>query len=651
MKKRLAAIVLTIISLFSLSAPALAAVSYMPDVTAEMSKADYWAAKAADADRVLMTREAIAAQNAAAIATEGTKMVDLKELAVTFDGIARNKSILASSEADAKGYLGSIYMPNGKLADWNYFQRIVANCRDPRAKKEQSVRYGIVVNRTVQTAFPTANILTDEAGDFDFDYNALTGVRVNEPAVIYTTSADGKFYLTQLSCCSGWLPAEDVAICESREQWLEAWEIPEDEALVVCGNKVYTDTSNSFPDISRRMLTQGTVLRSVDPSAVKGLVGARSAYHNHIVELPVRDAKGGYQKALALLPETADVSEGYLPLTQRNILRLAMNSLGDAYGWGGMMNVDDCSGLIRSIYACFGLEMGRNGNWQWAMPVAKLDMANMATEEKCAILDDLPIGTELGFPGHVMLYLGKDKGKYYVYSTVGSIADPASETTKRLQTRDVMICTLDTRRTNGHTWMQDLYRAFVPYIGAEKAAQLPGFAWYHDAVAYCLKNGLFTVKDGGVLGVNEAVTRGELANALWKMAGKPETEGTLAYTDVTEESDFASAIRWASQQGIMTGYRAELFGVNNYVTREQFAAVLWRYAKEQGKNVTEHCAELSAFRDAKSVHGFALEALSFACGNGIMNGTKDGKLDPRGGCTHAEAAVMLYRYSALAAEG
>ena len=650
-KKQWMTMLSALVLLLSLSVPAFAAVSYMPDVTAEMSKADYWAAKSADADHMLMTREEIIAQNAATATAEGTMVVDLKELAATFDGIAQNKSILASSEADAKGYLGRIYAPNGKIADWNYFQRIVANCRDPRAKKEQSIRYGIVVNRTVLTAFPTANILTDEAGDLDFDYNALTGARVNEPAVIYTTSMDGRFYLARLSCCSGWLPAEDVAICESREQWLDAWDIAEDEALVVCGNKVYTDTSNSFTDISRRMLTQGTVLRSVDPSTVEGLVGGRSAYHNHIVELPVRDEKGGYQKALALLPETADVSEGYLPLTQRNILRLAMNSLGDAYGWGGMMNVDDCSGLIRSIYACFGLEMGRNGNWQWAMPVAKLDMANMAAEEKCAILDQLPIGTELGFPGHVMLYLGKENGSYYVYSTVGSIADPSDENNKRLQTRDVMICTLDTRRTNGHTWMQDLYRAFVPYIGAEDSEQLPDYKWYHEGVAYALKNGILSAGAGGYVGVNEALRRGELASALWKLAGKPEAEGKLGYTDVTGENAYASAILWTSQQGIMAGYSAERFGANDPVTRQQFAAVLWRYAAAQGRDVTEHRTELLQFRDAKAVPNYACEALSWACGEGIMRGTKEGMLKPRGGCTRAEAAVMLYRYSALAAEG
>ena len=649
MKKRMLTLLLALTLLLSLSSPAFAAVSYMPDVTAEMSQADYWAEKTEAPDRVLMTREEILAQNVATAATEGTMVVDLRTLDTTFDGIARNQSILASSEADAKSYLGTIYAENGKLADWSWFQRIVANCRDPRAKKEQSVRYGIVVNRTVMTAFPTAKILTDEAGDLDFDYNALTGARVNEPAVIYTTSMDGKFYLARMSCCSGWLPAEDVAICESREQWLDGWDIPESEVMVVCGNKVYTDTSNSFGDISRRMLTQGTVLRSVDPASVDGLVGGRSAYHNHIVELPVRDEKGNYQKALALLPETADVSEGYLPLTQRNILRLAMNSLGDAYGWGGMMNVDDCSGLIRSIYACFGMELGRNGNWQWAMPVGKLDMANMSSEEKCAILDRLPVGTELGFPGHVMLYLGRENGKYYVYSTVGSIAAPADAGNKRLQTRDVMICTLDTRRTNGHTWLQDLYRAFVPYISAEQSDRLPAFSWYHEGVAYCLKKGIFSVGTGGCLGVSETVTRGELANALWKMADKPAAEGELNYVDVTDGNAYASAIRWASGQGIMTGYSRECFGVNDYVTRQQFAAVLRRFATVQSVDVTKS-ADLSKYRDAKTVGDFAKEALAWACGNGIVGGTKDGKLNPRGGCTRAEAAVMLYRYSILKGE-
>ena len=185
--------------------------------------------------------------------------------------------------------------------------------------------------------------------------------------LIYTTSRDGKYYLARSRDCSGWIPAEDVALCQNREEWLSAWDIPADKVLVVYGNKEYTDASNSAPDTARRMLTQGTTLELVTGLVSDQLVNNRYPYHNYVVYLPVRREDGSYEKQMALLPETAKVSVGYLPLTMENIAVVALNNLGDAYGWGGMMDVEDCSGLVRTIYSCFGLDIGRNGNWQWNM--------------------------------------------------------------------------------------------------------------------------------------------------------------------------------------------------------------------------------------------------------------------------------------------
>ena len=647
--KRILSVVLTLGILLSLSAEAFAAVSYMPDVTPEMSDADFWASLSNDPDAVMMTREEIKAQNADTALASGTSVMDLKTAAETFDGVARNKAIQSSATADAEYYFGWTYGPDGKKSDWKYYQKMIDNCADPNARKEQKTRYGICVNRTVLQVFPSDNPIWDNPADSDFDYQALSGIRVNEPILIYTTSKDGKYYLARISCCSGWVKASDVAICKDKEEWLDAWDIADDEVLVVTGNKVYTDTSNTHPEVSKRMLSLGTKLRCVDPATVTGLVNNRSPYHNYIVELPVRAKDGSYQKSLALIPETADVSEGYLPLTQRNVVKIAMANLGDAYGWGGMMDVEDCSSLVRLIYECFGLDVARNGNWQWLMNVAKIDMANMSTEEKCLILDKLPLGTALSFSGHEMMYLGKVDGKYYVYSTASKIADPADES-KTLRTRGVMINTLDTKRANGHTWMQDLYRAFVLGYGDASGQdyKMPQYAWYHDGVAFCLKNDIMSGK-GGYFGVNDAVTRADTALAIWTLAGKPGKGSTeMTFADVSADDPAAPAIAFLSSLGVMQGYSEETFAPQDTLTREQLCMVIGRFISVQDIYLgAVSLDDLSSYRDRAKVSADAKVAMSWMVGSGLLSGGTGNRLAPKEIITRAQLATILLRYDHL----
>ena len=638
---RLLTILLVLCLLVPLAVPGFAAVSYMPDVTPAMSEAGYWAALSQDADRVLMTPEEIKARNLAAVEATGTMLIDMKSAPETFDGVERNQAIAASAKADAEYYCGWIYDGSGKIADWSFFQKMIDNCTDPRVSREQRMRFGIAVERTTLMCFPTDEHLHDDPADPDFEYNAVSAVNVNEPLWIYTTSRDGRFYLARSICCSGWVRAEDVALCKDRDEWIAAWDIPDSEVLVITGGSVHTGVSNFCPEASERKLTVGTKLRSVEPASVEGLINNRSAYHNYIVELPARDETGVYQKVLALIPETADVHEGYLPLTRRNIAAVMLNNLGDAYGWGGMMDVEDCSGLVRQVYACFGLDIARNTTWQCNMPAPKVDMQDMSVEEKCRILDALPLGTVLTFNGHEMMYLGQKDGKYYVVSTVSSLMNPA-DTSKRLRARDVMINTLDVRRANGRTWMQEIYQATL--MACPDGYALPETEWYHDAVAFCLKNELLTEKTDGYFGVNDAVTRAEAADALWRMAGKPETEAELSFDDVSEENKYAAAIRWAAESGVMLGYGDGAFGAADPLTREQTAVILYRFARQQGAELPAGNAEtMKAFPDRTSVSTFALEAIQWACAAGILRGS-DGMLLPQSGLTRVQLAAVLQQY-------
>ena len=617
-KKRIG-ILLTLLLLFSAAQPAMAAgVTYMPDVTAEMSSASCWADLHEDADKVILTQDEINALNQNTALASGTMIIDLKNAAETFDGIARNEAVRASAAADAKYYYGWTYQSNGKKADWAYYEKMIENCIDPNATEVRQVRYGIAVNRTVLQVFPSSNQILDDPNDLDFDYQALSGIRVNEPMLIYNTSADGKYYMARIASCSGWVPVQDVALCADKAEWLSAWDIPSSEMLVIYDNYAYTASSNVNPATARRLLTQGTRLELITDLKPDQLINNRSSYHNYAVYLPVRQKDGSYTKQAALIPETVDASIGYLPLTKRNIAMAAMNHLGDAYGWGGMLNVDDCTGMIRTIYSCFGLEVARNGNWQWNMNIEKIDMSSMSLEEKCHVLDQLPFGTALSFPGHQMLYLGKTDGKYYVLSTVSSIMSP--DTGNRLRTRDVMINTLDVKRANGKSWVGALDRAFLLYYPSttDKQYDVPSLQWYHDGVAYCMTNSIMTGDINGAFGIGNPVTGQELAQALRTMTNGPipETAGP-------------------EYESLQT------------ITRQQAVTALWQFEQTQQKKAAVTSRELTAYADASLLQGDARSAAEWAYGAGIIAGTGSGTLGLDNPVTREQLAVMIYRYSML----
>ena len=155
--KRIAALVLCMITMLPLVLSAAAAeIKYMPDVTAEMAHASYWARLQKGADEIILTPEEIKAFNEDTYIASGTNVMDLRTVKDTFDGKARNEAIKKSATADAEYYFGWTYGSNGKKSEWSHFEKIIKNCIDSRAKTAMPTRYGIAVERTTLQVFPTS---------------------------------------------------------------------------------------------------------------------------------------------------------------------------------------------------------------------------------------------------------------------------------------------------------------------------------------------------------------------------------------------------------------------------------------------------------------------------------------------------------------
>lgn len=452
-------------------------VSYLPGVTDEMTHPEYWAALqdqrlgAGSSAQLLATAPSIAELNRRTMAQPSCQMTDLAAVPACFDGIAQREALLKGAESDFQYFKssGAIYDQTGNVAGPEFYAQILANTQDPGALKQQFIKYGICTERTDVRSYPTMQILTDEAGDVDFDYFQNSALRVNEPVVIKGRSADGLWYLVKTICCDGWVRASDIAVCSSKEEWQSAFQIPDDHLIVVTGGKLYLEKSNRNPDIAGKMLTMGTTLRRADSWEYTPAVTNRAAVNNYAVWMPLRAADGTYQKKVVLISQHDPVSAGYLPLTTQNVLNVAFTMLGDAYGWGAMLDSADCSSYIRDIYKCFGIELPRNTTWQASMPAVKCDLSPLPQDAsgdpaKKALLDTLPAGSALYFSGHAMMYLGRVGDEYYVISSVSSMADP--ETGKYLRVRGVVVNSLSAKRLSGKTWLNCINMAVVPYLAA-----------------------------------------------------------------------------------------------------------------------------------------------------------------------------------------
>ena len=193
---------------------------------------------------------------------------------------------------------------------------------------------------------------------------------------------------------------------------------------------------------------------------------------------------------------------------------------------------------------------------------------------------------------------------------------------------------------------------YVIAYDAEKAAaagkleafiDLDSSAWYADGVLWALENGVMQGISPKYFSPNGDTTRAMIVTMLWRMEGSPAYVGMSEFTDVDNEQWYGQAVRWASAEGIVEGYSNTKFGPNDAVTREQLAAILYRYAQYKKANVSAS-ADLGNFNDAASVSGWAVSAMQWAVGSGIINGM-DGNLVPAGNATRAQVATMLMRYS------
>ena len=167
--------------------------------------------------------------------------------------------------------------------------------------------------------------------------------------------------------------------------------------------------------------------------------------------------------------------------------------------------------------------------------------------------------------------------------------------------------------------------------------------WFYNDVRYVYEKGIMDGTGADRFSPNAPLTRAMIVTILYRMAGSPSVSGSSDFTDVATGKWFAKAVAWAAANGIVNGYGSGLFGPNDPVTREQLAAILYRYAVYGGMTAVTLEENLGGFADTAQLSAYAIQAMNWAVGQGLINGSGS-NLVPKAQATRAQVAAIIHRY-------
>ncbi|MDO5321404.1 MAG: SH3 domain-containing protein [Bacteroidia bacterium] len=351
--------------------------------TPEMTRADFWPAS----DEIVMTREQISAYNAELVEEGDLDLVDICSAGRMVGGSEVRSSICQYSIPRSYRYFDESRITNAAK------KRILANRDLDGVKADVFVEYGIITTPADLRSFPTATTCTADgitSGSLCFDDFQQTHLWLGEGVLIWHESADGKWYYVRGRNYAGWVEAANIGRC-NRDEMVR-----------------YVRSPRFAVTLEQKLVT-------VAGREMRLMMGTRLAKdENGAVLAPVRREDG----TLSLVPSEIDIemSDGYLPYTTANVLKLAFKLLGTPYSWGGAEGYNDCSATLLSVYYCFGIELPRNSS-----SMKHMDRNNHKTAEGPVDYASLLPGSIALVPGHAMMYIGCIDGEPYILHDVNAL--------------------------------------------------------------------------------------------------------------------------------------------------------------------------------------------------------------------------------------
>ena len=203
-------------------------------------------------------------------------------------------------------------------------------------------------------------------------------------------------------------------------------------------------------------------------------------------------------------------------------------------------------------------------------------------------------------------------------------------------TQKVTSVKLNANTTVYAKWTENAVTPTLPFTDVKSGD------WFYEAVQYVYDKGMMTGVSADRFAPASTTTRGMIVTILYRLENEPAVSGGSAFTDVESGAWYANAVTWAAANDIVNGTSATTFAPNSPITREQMAAILYRYAAYKGYDVSQK-ADLSGYTDAASISGYAKDALAWANAQKLITGVTDTTLNPQGSATRAQVATILMR--------
>lgn len=253
------------------------------------------------------------------------------------------------------------------------------------------------------------------------------------------------------------------------------------------------------------------------------------------------------------------------------------------------------------------------------------------------LLRDLSYGTGTPDEGDKYYTNAASDGKYHVSTLsylpqadfTGRAALPVTLTTQSGKTRSGAV----TVQVNGKTHSDHFTDVTEKDVGR----------WAANAVDFAQHFSLVSGVSTGRFGPNQSMTRAQLVTILYRAAGSPQMTVTTNFEDLDVGAYYYSAVVWATVKGVVDGTSDTTFSPDKKVTREQIAAILYRYANSRGEDLTVS-GNLDAYTDKGQVSAYAAKPMLWAVDRGVISGTTDKTLSPKSSATRAQVVVMLHRY-------